>query len=559
MVAMDINRLIPECDDGNVEYKFKLVGVSKGRIEELTSQMRYRCDEGNGEAYYYLGVMDDGDIIGINDEEFKETFNNLSIAASNNKYSILLLDIETYGEKKLFKILIREMNDKHYIDIKITIAGSVDSGKSTMLGVLTSGDNDNGRGSSRLKIFNHEHEIESGRTSSISQHIMGYDKYGMVCNYTNGNYIKSWSDIVSDSVKIVSFYDLCGHEKYLKTTIRGLTSTRPDLCVIMVGANMGINNITKEHVSLCITLGIPFIIVVSKIDICTNRKHVLIETIENIKTYIKKSNCGKKPYNVKDVKRVIEVADKIYSGNIIPIFKTSNVTGEGIDNLKTFFKYVSARKTSDNLSVEYHIDSTFLVRGVGTVVGGQLISGTISVGDSLLFGPTNNMYTKVIVKGIHCKKVPVQSISAGSYVCLALKKVNRNDIRRGHVLLSDIKNATSFREFDADIIVLKAHSTTITVGYEPTVHINSIRQNIKILQISSKVNRRKKAPKDSDDSDKKGPNESDKYNAVLRTGDRATVRCRFNYSSEYITAGTRILLAEGKLKIVGIIKNVYEE
>lgn len=32
--------------------------------------------------------------------------------------------------------------------------------------------------------------------------------------------------------------DLCGHEKYLKTTIFGLTGLQPDYCMVLVGANM---------------------------------------------------------------------------------------------------------------------------------------------------------------------------------------------------------------------------------------------------------------------------------------------------------------------------------
>ena len=49
-----------------------------------------------------------------------------------------------------------ESNKDNYI--RIVIAGNVDSGKSTLVGVLTKGILDNGRGSSRMKIFNYPHE-----------------------------------------------------------------------------------------------------------------------------------------------------------------------------------------------------------------------------------------------------------------------------------------------------------------------------------------------------------------------------------------------------------------
>ena len=60
--------------------------------------------------------------------------------------------------------------------VKIAIIGNVDSGKSTLVGVLTKGGLDDGRGSSRLKVFNFAHEVENGRTSSIAHEIMGFDE-----------------------------------------------------------------------------------------------------------------------------------------------------------------------------------------------------------------------------------------------------------------------------------------------------------------------------------------------------------------------------------------------
>jgi hypothetical protein len=54
---------------------------------------------------------------------------------------------------------------------------------SSFLGVLTSGKNDDGRGSARLSIFNFPHEVKSGRTSSIGHHILGYTNDGSIVNY----------------------------------------------------------------------------------------------------------------------------------------------------------------------------------------------------------------------------------------------------------------------------------------------------------------------------------------------------------------------------------------
>lgn len=56
----------------------------------------------------------------------------------------------------------------------------MDCGKSTLVGVLAHGELDNGRGRARLNLFRHVHEIQSGRTSSISQEIIGFNSEGHV-------------------------------------------------------------------------------------------------------------------------------------------------------------------------------------------------------------------------------------------------------------------------------------------------------------------------------------------------------------------------------------------
>ena len=53
------------------------------------------------------------------------------------------------------------------VSCRVAVTGNVDAGKSTLLGVLTHGVLDDGRGVARQKLFRHKHEIETGRTSSV--------------------------------------------------------------------------------------------------------------------------------------------------------------------------------------------------------------------------------------------------------------------------------------------------------------------------------------------------------------------------------------------------------
>lgn len=124
-------------------------------------------------------------------------------------------------------------------DCRIAMIGNVDSGKSTLIGVLTNSALDDGRGSARSLVLKHRHEQENGRTSAVTVDIMGYRGEEQVIP-TARNHIQRWAEVMEKSDHSVTLIDLCGHEKYLKTTLFGLTGLMPDYCLLVVGSNMGV-------------------------------------------------------------------------------------------------------------------------------------------------------------------------------------------------------------------------------------------------------------------------------------------------------------------------------
>ena len=62
-----------ENDDGPVEYKLKLCGLDTNKVIKRTTQFAFRLTEGRGEAFYEIGVHDNGQVIGIEQEEIFET------------------------------------------------------------------------------------------------------------------------------------------------------------------------------------------------------------------------------------------------------------------------------------------------------------------------------------------------------------------------------------------------------------------------------------------------------------------------------------------------------
>eukprot|EP00475_Leptophrys_vorax_P038831 TRINITY_DN69308_c0_g1_i1.p2 TRINITY_DN69308_c0_g1~~TRINITY_DN69308_c0_g1_i1.p2 ORF type:complete len:271 (+),score=79.49 TRINITY_DN69308_c0_g1_i1:185-997(+) len=219
-------------------------------------------------------------------------------------------------------------------DVRIGVIGNVDSGKSTMIGVLVSGELDDGRGSARSKVFRFKHEQDNGRTSSISHHIVGFDAKGSpVYQTANASAApnvknKSWQRIVSSSQSIATFIDLCGHEKYLKTTISGLTGGAVHYACVLVGGNMGVQKMTKEHIGVAIALEIPLFVVMTKVDLAP--ENILKKTLKDLFRILKHPQCAKMPLLIKkdaDIDTCFGETSGIIQPRICPVFVVSASKG----------------------------------------------------------------------------------------------------------------------------------------------------------------------------------------------------------------------------------------
>ncbi len=530
-----------EDDYGELEYKYKLVDLTPEQKIRLTGQMKYRlkCDENYGQATYDIGLTDDGFGLGLKEDEMKESLDNLRQIAENADAKICAVhkhtvthfvnseeDLVKYvhdkryigkvrnesdsasqkrketqnqkGKNKFIRhvaeVIIRQNTEQGYIDLRVGIAGNVDAGKSTLLGVLTKGALDDGRGSARMSVFNFKHEVDSGRTSSIGQQIMGFNSEGKSVVDTLKVRNPTWEDIVKSSTKIVTFFDLAGHAPYLKTTILGITSNRPDYCLILVGANMGITksqqDMTIEHISICLSMKVPFIVIITKIDMCPPK--ILEQTINDISNVIKKT-VRKIVYHIKNEDDVSVCSQKIKSGDIVPIFQISNVAGTGIDLVKMFLNFLPIRKSFKKVrkkEVIFQIQEVYRVTGVGAVVGGLLSSGTIhtnKLSDSKLLklGPlSDGSFVDAYIRSVQCKKVNVEKAEAGKWITVAVPKVDRKVIKKGMYILTESIAKTTW-EFKAKVFIDTKSSCNIGIGYQPHCHIGHIKQTCKITDISS--------------------------------------------------------------------------
>lgn len=427
-------------------------------------------------------------------------------------------------------------------DVRVAIIGNVDSGKSTLVGVLSKGELDDGRGAARANVFNFTHEAENGRTSSIGQEIMGFNDEG---EWVEPERIKatknqSWSYVTNNSKKLVTFIDLCGHEKYLKTTLFGLVGLLPDYCLIVIGANMGITRMTREHLVIALALKIPIIVAITKVDIAP--EEIYEKTKKKLSSILETKSASKTPIFIGDDDPDLDnIAEQMYDGNYSPIFTISNVTGQGVGELKKFLSMLKSRiyKTGKFLPpsepVEFLIDGFYMVTGVGGVIAGTLTSGTVKLGDVLLLGPDNTgKFKEVIVKGIHYKRTPVEEVVSGQVCCFNIKPVGKKEqikrsiFRKGMILVGKDANPESVWEFVAEIVILH-NPTTIKDNYQAVIHCGVIRQAAKIVSMSK---------------------------PHLMMGDKEYVHFKFMYRPEFLKEGAVLMMREGKTKGLGTICSI---
>ncbi|KAJ1723120.1 hypothetical protein LPJ53_002525 [Coemansia erecta] len=573
--------------------KQRLVEATDDDIEHLAKIFDERIVEGQGETIIEIGGEDSEFPMDLNDADvaaISETLERVVKHASVTAFVSLLYDTHAKADADSQKTTYaRDISSAaadgankeptgrsvHYLmrrtpksveemlEVRVAVVGNVDAGKSTMLGVLTQGKLDDGRGLARVALFRHKHEIDSGRTSSVGLEILGFDKLsGAAIRHTPGAHNKmGWDSVCNRSSKLVSFLDLAGHEKYLKTTVFGMAGGAPDYVMLMVAANAGLTGMAREHLGLALALGIPVFVVITKIDMCP--AGVLDSTLKQLTKVLRSSGCRKLPIAVRGRREVVMAAERFVNQRVCPVFQISNVTGEGVDNLQTFLNILQvnrsyavtheAASTSEkqdnnqgqlNQQLRYEISEIFSVPYVGTVVSGVVNSGTMVAGQTVWMGPDfHGNFIPVVMKTIHRKRVEVQSACAGQSVSIALKRISRSQVRKGMVLLgrtlgdSEVEQPQVSMTFEAEVVVLY-HSTTITRRYQAMVHCGSVHQTARVLSI-----------RQADES--KG--------SLLRTGDRAKVLFQFIRHPEYVLPNSRLIFREGRTKGVGKVLRVLNK
>ncbi|KAI9024908.1 P-loop containing nucleoside triphosphate hydrolase protein [Phycomyces nitens] len=462
----------------------------------------------------------------------------------------------SFPDNRVVEALVKKANSTKSqwpLDIRIAIVGGSNAGKSTLLGRIAHGERDNGNGVGRMSLLRHRHEIASGNTSSIAHEIIGYDSGGSLINFAT-MHITTWEQICEQSSKLVTLLDTCGHPKYLKTTISGLTGYAPDYACLVVSGNAGrITDMTHEHLLLAVMLNVPVFVVVTKTDIATPDQ--LGRTLRSLFYLLKSPLINKTPVVVQDSESIVScAADLVSTASKIPIFMVSNVMDTNISHLEHFFELLPkpTREDSEELlvkPVEFQIESVYSLPDVGAVIGGVLQKGSIDIRDSTdpqtyFLGPdSEGTFVKIMVSSMHRHRMPVHYASCGQTATLAVYSPDRKDlyIKKGMFVLG-ADTPECFVEFEAEFSVLY-HKTRITQGACGLVHLGSVRQPARIMSIRNITE----------------PNSRPSGPVELASGGRGICVFRFMKEPVYLCVDSRFLFTQGKSKCFGRITRLINQ
>jgi GTPase len=439
-------------------------------------------------------------------------------------------------------------------EISIVVCGPVDAGKSSLVGVLTTGELDDGRGKARKSVFHHNHELETGRTSSISQNVIKYEVNNNELKLINTKTNRRYEPRIVDTIdmkgldiknnKVVSLIDLAGHEKYLKTTVSGITGMFPDRGIVVIGANTGITKLTREHIGLLLCIRIPFIVIITKIDMAPEQ--IYLDLQNNLKKLLQRNAPDKTLYFINtDSNNHSDNHSDILTNNyikmvanpdIVPVISVSNKNGYNINNLHRIIYNIPQRDKFINQSSKgtiVYLDGNFSVPGIGLVVSGVIKEGTIKAKQKMFIGPYDGQFLPVIIRSIHNNlREDVLEIGSNVQGCFAIKflenSIPRTSIKKGFVLIDNINNWKNnlVKSFVARIKILH-HSSAIETGYCPVVHCGPIKQSAYMKLLND--------------------------NSHLKTGDSSIVSFTFVNHPELIEENMIMFFRDGTTKGVGEI------
>ncbi|MCZ6598746.1 MAG: selenocysteine-specific translation elongation factor [Planctomycetota bacterium] len=258
------------------------------------------------------------------------------------------------------------------VPIVIGTAGHIDHGKSTLVKALTGIDPD------RLK-----EEKERGLTIDLG-----------------------FANLELPDGRRIGIVDVPGHERFIRNMVAGASGI--DLVILVVAADDGVMPQTREHLQIMGILGVQRgFVALTKIDM------VDADLVELAEADVREAVAG------------TFLADA-------PVVRVSAITGQGVEELKDLLLGMAAETEPRSAEGVFRmpIQRVFSKRGLGTVVTGIPVSGSVRVGDVLQVLPGGK---KGKVRGLQAYHEATDVCRAGHSSAINLTDVDRGTVQRGCV------------------------------------------------------------------------------------------------------------------------------
>ncbi len=244
--------------------------------------------------------------------------------------------------------------------------------------------------------------------------------------------------------RTLGFIDVPGHERFVHTMLAGASGI--DFALLVVAADDGVMPQTLEHLAIIDLLGIRRgLVALTKTDVASP------ERVADVTARIRQATAG----------TMLEGAD------IMPV---SSLTGQGIDALRMRLE-AAADETADRSNearFRLAVDRVFTLQGVGVVVTGTVLSGSVHIGDRVLLSPSG---LAARVRSIHAQNKPADIGRAGDRCALNLAGdgISKESIHRGDMVLDPELHAPTDR-IDARLRLLPSEVKPIKQWFPARLH-----------------------------------------------------------------------------------------
>ncbi len=541
-----LERLLVNGENRNTEFKRILTDRDAlgDRKAKLIAQLKLITSEGEG--HYVVGIEDlhgkNWEIFGLTADEVQSSKDILQLLCK--EAGIQILEQTQYITEKGIVVgfkVARIISPIVPETLGVNLVGRVNSGKTTLAGVLIQGELDNGSGQARAVLLTYPQELKRGQTADLHVTFAAVDKNSKFITMKAPLDKAKRAQILDRAHRIITIFDAPGHREYAKTMIRSVLGASAQYSMVLVpcldeyklvtaekqrSGIIRLDDITREHLLLVSNQQLPFLVVINKVDNCNEAirdriRNLVFETIKEI---------GHVPLRITTEDDVGIICREIAHRVVVPVFEISCVSGLGLDLLRKTLASLPSRIPNERIEKPAlaSIDKVYRgIRGTNVVITGTVQEGIFKPGQNILCGPDKDgRFMRGRIGSIEVFKKQVERVKAGDVFGFDLKRISPEKIRRGQIICDEDADVKAVSAFDTTIIVTR-HPTRIRPGYEPVFHSSTIQQPVIFEEIYDKE--------------------------YLVVGDVARVRMMLKKGPEMLRVGDRVVTREANTRCIGTI------